>query len=195
MHLKINDFPSVVDHLSRPHQGIVKDNNDPKKQGRVKCDVPGIYEGDFNLFPWIYPRVSSLLGGGPLISAFHVPEVDSLLEIVFPYKDIYAAVYVGYLVTAKTVQTLFAEDYPESYGFRDSTGNFIHVNKQTGKIRMEHSSGSFFEIDVDGNVAVSTTGDKIIDTDGDVIWNITGLMNITADGNVTINGQVINLNP
>mgnify|MGYP006426527685 CR=1 FL=1 len=177
MLLKLPENFNRVDILSRHHRGVVKENDDPKKLGRVKCQIKGVIESESveNLL-WCYPNSSSLLGGAPDSSSFHVPEIDSELLITFFNKDIYFPVYVGYLQSTLTHQTLFDEDYPESYGFRDSGGTYVRVNKKLEDIFLVHSAsssdGSFFHIDKDGNANVNIKGDLRVKVGGKMFLRI-----------------------
>ena len=77
-------------NLSISHKGIVVDNTDAKKLGRVKCWIEGLVE-DSTLD--CYPRNPSGLGGSPDSSFFGVPDEGSELEIRFPTMDIYFPIY------------------------------------------------------------------------------------------------------
>jgi len=170
---------SRVDNLSYPHKGIVVFNQDPKKLGRIKCEVFGLFEGPHEDLPWCFPHNSYGLGGGgssePYNSWFSVPEVGTELEIRFPYKDIYHPMYYGFWQSESTHQVGFDSDYPESYGFRDSTGNYFKVNKETGYVKVKHGpSGSYFDIDSEGNLTIFTKGN--------VRWHIGGNLVISSEG-------------
>lgn len=59
-------------------------------------------------------------------------------------------------------------NYPESYGFIDSTGNWSRVDKKAQSMEFVHSSGSSFSIDKDGNVTIHITGNLTLVIDKDI---------------------------
>ena len=75
--------------------GIVTDNNDPKKLGRLKVFC-AIYEDmDLEALPWCFPTLNTFLGNSPDSISFSVPEIGSQVRVSFPTKDKYAPYYSG----------------------------------------------------------------------------------------------------
>ena len=188
-----------VDNLAIPHRGIVMDNNDPKRVGRVKCVVSGLIEGETAYLPWCFPRNPNGLGGGgnktPYNSGFSVPEIGTELEIWFPFGDIYHPMYVGFWQSYKTHQTGFDSDYPESYGWRDSTGNYLKINKAQGYANEKHGpSGSYVDIDKSGNVTIHISGQLRLDVEKDIIISGRGAWTWYTDKNLKIDAARIDLN-
>jgi len=188
-----------VDNLAIPHRGVVMDNNDPKRVGRVKCVVSGLIEGETAYLPWCFPRNPYGLGGGgnktPYNSGFSVPEIGTELEIWFPFGDIYHPMYVGFWQSYKTHQTGFDSDYPESYGWRDSTGNYLKINKAQGYAKEKHGpSGSYVDIDKFGNVTIHISGQLRLDVEKDIIISGRGAWTWYTDKNLKIDAARIDLN-
>ena len=68
------------------HRGIVIDNNDPKKLGRIKARVLAAYgEQPVDKIPWALPCFS--YGGMPQMALFAVPEVGAGVWIEFQWKE------------------------------------------------------------------------------------------------------------
>lgn len=156
MLINITDYIKRSSVLNTPYKGVVVDNNDPKKLGRVKCNIEGLLEGSSEKLPWITQRNFSLLGGGK--GSFGVPKIGSTLTIIFPFDDIYAGEYHGYWTDTNTKITLFDTDYPNSFGLDDGDFSFIH-NRNTQKTTINHPSGAVITIDQDGKVEI--LADKI----------------------------------
>ena len=76
------------------------------------------------------------------------------------------------------------EDYPNVYGFRDSTGNRFKVNKNQGTVEFKHFSGTTLLIKTDGSVVITTLTSFIVNAK-DFIVNAT---------NATINAVLTTLN-
>lgn len=191
MLLKLIDSIKKTKNLKFPQKGIVVSNNDPKKLGRVKATVKGVYEEtDINKLPWILPKMSAGLGGGNTSSSFFVPEVGNELIIEFPYDDVYFPVFTGYWESSVVHKTLFDENYPETYGFQDSTGNHIKINKTLKTAEIKHSSGVTITIDQNGKLVINTQenqeiniiNDKIETVGNNVVVNVQGTSAVTVIG-------------
>jgi hypothetical protein len=192
MLLRLNDWVSRNDDISKPHRGVVISNGDPKKLGRIKVEIEGFLQGLH--LPWIYPKNPYFLGGGNGSISFSVPEEGSEVIVEFPFKDIYFGFYTGHWPTKKHPNEFdvwsmdafpyvtFNESYPESYGFRDSNGNYFRVNKIKNTMELYHKSSSSDETRItirdDGQIDIFTIGDFNITNSGNINLNTTGIINI-----------------
>lgn len=194
MLIKPVDFMKRNDILSVPQRGIVVDNNDPKKIGRVKCTIPGLFEEtDFDKLPWVAPWREAKLGGSPDSSSMAAPELESELAIEFPFKNIYFPFYTGAWVNDLSSIGLFFEDYPESYGSRDTQNTYTKINKAKRYAEFRHTSNTRFRVEKDGTTElaskkrikfVSEDGKTFIDFDmveGIVEWKTKGEAIISGD--------------
>lgn len=159
MFIKYMDWLNKQKNLKIPHRAVVKDNDDPDKLGRIKVVIKDLLEGiSIDNLPWIYPRNPYSLGGRVDLSTFSVPEIDSEVSVVFPYNNIYFGFYTGYWQSEITHQTLFDEDYPESYGKIDSTETWWKINKTQEYVEFRHVSETTIRIDKDGNIYIYNPG-------------------------------------
>jgi hypothetical protein len=181
MLLKLSENLEKTLPLRRTYKGKVVDNEDPETLGRVKCEVSGIFEGDSDDLPWIFPRRSGGLGGKANSGWYAVPEIDSYLEIVFPTQDVYSPFYIGYWEDAKTTQDTFKDDYPDTYGFEDSTGTKLIINKAQESFKFEHVSGIKMEMDSDGNFSLTIPSDVTEVINGDKNVTATNITNTTDE--------------
>lgn len=155
--ISLPDFMKKNDPLAVPLKGRVVDNIDPKKLGRVKIHIPGIMtDPDFTKLPWVYPKNAVGSGGTPDGSAMEVPTIDAELTVEFPYKEIYFGFYTGYLRSTTTRQGLFFEDYPNSYGKRDTQNTFFKVNRAKKYAEFRHTSHTRFLIEKEGETKLQT---------------------------------------
>jgi len=172
MLIKLAEYIKPTNVLKRHYKGVVKDNLDPKKLGRLKIEIKGLFEGDKESLPFCFPKVSDFLGGSTLSGSVSIPNIDAELEIVFPFNDIYSPYYVGYWRSNKTKLTLFEEDYPNSYGFQDEVGNIFKINKLKKTLDIIHSSGTKISIIEDGSltfegvklIEIKSTDNTLIDS-------------------------------
>jgi len=202
MLIKLYDILQKNDLLSRLWIGKVVNNNDPKKLGRIKVQIPPLFQGiPTDKLPWISPVRPILLGGKSDTSSFSIPELNSYVIVKFE-KSIYNAYYLGEIQSLDTHQSLFNENYPFTYGFLDSTGTYLKINKQTKVTEFYHTSGTKITIDAQGNVTINipsnqtiTVGkDSNITIQGNCNISVSGNTNISSGGDITISGSSINLN-
>ena len=157
--------------LSDTYQGVIIDNNDPKKLGRVKILIPLFEDMDMDAYPWAYPLLGTFLGNSPNSVSFSVPEVGSQVRVCFPTKDIYAPYYSGCELNEENKCTFFDEDYPHCYGTKDSKGNFVKVNKKTETVTFQHSSTTNVEVTQDGTTTLTNPSGGSISFDS--VGNLT----------------------
>ncbi len=151
------DFLKKNDPLAVPLKGKVVDNVDPKKLGRVKMHIPGIMtDTDFTKLPWVYPKNTVGFGGTPDGSDLSVPTIDAELTVEFPYKEVYFGFYTGYQRSETTRQGIFFEDYPNSYGKRDTQNTFFKVNRAKKYAEFRHASRTRFLIEKEGETTIET---------------------------------------
>lgn len=163
--------------LDRVQIGTIIDNEDPTKKGRVRVTIPGLLELAKDVSPWIYPIASTFLGGSGKSLAFSVPELGSVVLVEFPYGDILTGFYSGHWITEKEMMSRFLDDYPNSYGFEDSCGNWFRINKKSKITEVHHNSGTHITILADGTLHI----DGMKDWTADIANNI----KFTAGGDIT----------
>jgi len=189
-------------HEDLIYLGIVVDNIDDKKLGRVRVRIP-LYEDlmDHQL-PYASPNLPYFLGNSKNSIMFSVPEIGSEVNVSFPTQDKYSPFYHGAELNENNKCTLFDEDYPNSYGFKDSKGNFTKINKHTDTWVFQHSSGiniimsnnvlagnlpngSYFELDTVGSLGgacrLHNQDGSSIEMPGDNTIKLTSLHEVIID--------------
>jgi len=180
--------------LRRLHEGTIVDNSDPLFLGRVKATVPGLLEGEAEALPWIYPMTPTFLGGGQGSLMFFVPEMDSKIAVWFPAEDVCFGFYTGHFHTQATHDSTFEENYPESYGFKDSKGTYFLVNKTQGYMKIFHQSGSSILITNSGAMTISGTDSvqitapsvELLSSNNKVLVVGGGKTEVLSDGDIDI---------
>lgn len=135
--------------------GIVVNNNDPLKQGRIKVNIPGMFDtgpgDDTSNLPWVSAFVPPGLGSSPNVESLNVPELKSQVWIIFPFGNLNQPFYTSMPKTAKSVTGELAADYPNTYGFVDKLVGFSYkVNRSAGTVSVKI-----------GNVSIRGTSDGI----------------------------------
>jgi len=186
MMIKLIEFLKKDDVFRYPYRGEVVDNVDPKKLGRVKCEITNFLEGSSTSLPWIYPRFRSN-------NNFIVPEIGEYVEIRFPYKDIYSGFYYGGWQDAGNHLTDFDELYPEVYGWKDSKGNKALVDKTADafNIKLEDANGNKLTIDKGFLLDLLAQVKLTVSEEGDISLasNEDAGLKITKDGKVAIGSK------
>ena len=173
-----------------PKIAKVINNNDPKKLGRIKVELPGMYEPEDSLgtnLPWIRKLQDNFLcGSGEM---FSVPDVGALIEIVWPYDNT-NAFYRGIPYGTNTSTGKFVQDYPNEWGWTDGTFE-LKVNKNTHDFVLKNNVVTIIGTG-DGNLSItgtniSVTGDAVT-VDASTVDVSASAVNINA-GNVKIGGS------
>ena len=184
--------------------GTVEDNNDPKKLHRVKVHAAPYENLTTEQLPWALPKQSSC-GNSPTNASFNVPEIGSQVRIFFPSQDVTAPYYEGAEFNEANRCTFFDEDYPNTYGYRDSKGNFMRINKAQETVELQHSSTTNLKVAADGSAQVSLSNGSSFtfsnyngfdfDVKGSKISaNGLGEINLQSNSQVNISTNTINVN-
>lgn len=153
--------------------------NDPKKLGRVRVRVYGVFSDDIpdDELPWAIPMD---------VSEFNVPHVGSLVNVLFENNDIYSPKYSGKVINLNNLKDLSAgydEDYPESVVFFETeNGDYFKINRRTLEMTFRHASGLIIKVNKSGDVTVDNKTTK----NGSVNFNIRGDVNVSSNKSVTI---------
>ena len=146
--LKEQTDPTTMSYI-----GNVVDNNDPKKLGRVKVQISPYADLSVEAIPWASPFLASH-GNSQDYGGINIPEIGSQVRVTFPSKDFTAPYYSGAELNETTRTTFFDDDYPHTYGYKDSVGNFVKINKERGTAQIQHSSTTNMQVSPDVSIKV-----------------------------------------
>jgi len=199
MLIKVPDWIKPNRNMFVPHQGTVVFNDDNQKIGRIKVVIPEFLTVDdvpnngYKL-PWIHPLASYFLGASSKTMMFAVPEIGSKVTVVFPFDDIYFGFYIGNWPSSGTRSTTFDENYPNSFGWVDSTGTYQRVNKTQQYVEFFHVSGAKIRIYDDGKIEIYTPGKIDFVNSDDIDVETAGNVDIQVDGSVNLNAIETKIN-
>lgn len=197
--VQLNADPQI-NGVDQEYEGIVEDNLDPLMLGRVKVRYAMVEDAEEEDLPWCYPTAPVFLGNSKDSVMFSVPEIGSSVKVYYPTKDRYMPYYKGTSFNGDNMCTFFADDeYPNVYGFKDSVGNFVRVNKKKKTITIQHSSTSNLFIDSDGSITYTLADGSYFEMLKGGTWIIssgksaTSVLKGSADGTVSLDCQTFNV--
>lgn len=177
-----------VDPATQSYLGMVEDNNDPEKLGRLRIRISPYMDFKTEDLPWACPTLGTH-GNKDSAGGLNVPELGSQVRVYFPSHDLTAPYYTGAELNELNRTTFFDDDYPHTYGYKDSRGNFIRVNKARDTIHMQHASTSNLKVAPDGSMQVALSNGAYFTFDNHNAFELnieTVDIKGTPDGTLTI---------
>lgn len=173
------------------YRGIVVDNNDTLKAGRVKIRVMPMFVGvSDDALPWAI-LCDNLGGGLANTGGLFIPEIGAHVWVMFENMDHRFPVYMG---GAPSVAGGVADvpvgsgTYPFNHVVRSKSGHLIELDDSPGAlaIRITHAGGSKIEINNSGKITVTVVGGEEVNVTGDMAVTVSGNMDVTVGGNTTL---------
>jgi uncharacterized protein involved in type VI secretion and phage assembly len=193
--------------------GVVTDNNDPDKQGRVKVQYPWLSADHAS--DWARVVVP---GGGKDRGMAFLPEINDEVLVGFELGDVHYPYVLGGLWNGQDappgdMSKMIAGSKVEQRVIRSRTGHMITLDDSDGEpgVKIEDRNGNVVHIKTSsdelvvtmkGNVTMDSKQNMSVKTQGNVTIEATGSlelkgMGVTIDGGggtVDVKGSVINLN-
>ena len=194
------------------YRGVVEDNNDPLKAGRVRIRIYGLYDQKktksstggvpTDEIPWSEPCLPIMEGGHNKYGIFSVPVNDSHVMVFFENGDMMEPRYFASL-PGKDHWEGKSGTYPENFVIAVHGGHYIELDSTPGasRIKINHKSGTNIEITEDGtktdtivsDTVVNITGDNDINITGNCTIDVSGTCDITSVGKCTVTGAVVEI--
>jgi hypothetical protein len=136
------------------YSGVVKDDKDPRKQGRLKVEVPSVWRGADPV--WARPCFPP--------GHFFTPPVGAQVWIEFEAGDPAYPLWVGAWYPQEEVPAEAALEPPTSRVIATPSGHTVEFNDKEGEeaITVHHMADAFLSIDPKGSVVVGNTTGSII---------------------------------
>jgi uncharacterized protein involved in type VI secretion and phage assembly len=175
------------------YRGIVVDNNDPLKSGRVKVRIyPMFAEAATADLPWaIYADPG--MGGFANVGSVNIPLKDAHVFVFFENGDFRFPVYFAGAPAIQNgtpdIPTEAQSKYPHNHVIKTKSGITLELDDSAGSVRikMSHPSGTNTEIVNGGNETITVVGVAKIDASGNIVLDAGGNVEVTAGGTVTVN--------
>ncbi len=190
--------------------GIVTNNQDPEKLGRVKVKIPRLSGSDES--DWT--RVASLMAGKDR-GTFFLPEVGDEVLLAFEGGDISRPYVIGALWNGVDTPPETNSDGKNGLRFiKSRSGHLIRFNDQEGSEKIEiidksgknlvtiDSKTNKLTLSADGDIEISAAKGKVtiqakeleIKTTAGVKIEASAGMDLKASGNMTVKGAMVNIN-
>ena len=140
------------------YRALVLDNNDPNQYGRIKARIyPFFADLEAEEVPWAVPAFSLFegagLNGSEGIGSFTVPKVGAYVFTFFEGENIYQPVYFAEApTTTYGLPSARTTNYPNRKVWRTEGDIEIIVDDEVGLIRINHPTGTYIEIQEDGDI-------------------------------------------
>jgi hypothetical protein len=181
--------------------GKVVDNNDPKKLGRVKVNVYGVYDDIApEDLPWaqivvpvtqgVHKSTGQYVGllVGTNVFGMFLDGPNSQLPLV-----------IGAMPKEGDDNSLAEENYPYNKVYETERGHYKEYDDTEGKERIKerHRSGTHYEMLEDGTLKIKVMNDCIIEVVNDCNITVKGVttidstkgINLISGAGVSINGK------
>ncbi len=185
--------------------GIVTQNDDKDKLGRVKVKFPWLSDNDES--DWA--RITQL-GAGPNAGAVFIPEVSDEVLVAFEHGDISRPFVIGGLYNGKDKPNLgdglFNQGKVKRNGFvsrkghkfvffEDSGKSGIALITSDAKIKVSlNESNSEVHIECEGKVLIKSKGDMNLESGGSLTLKGDGGVKVNSSGTVEVKGSQVKLN-
>ncbi len=185
--------------------GIVTQNDDKDKLGRVKVKFPWLSDNDES--DWA--RITQL-GAGPNAGAVFIPEVSDEVLVAFEHGDISRPFVIGGLYNGKDKPNLgdglFNQGKVKRNGFvsrkghkfvffEDSGKSGIALITSDAKIKVSlNESNSEVHIECQGKVLIKSQGDMNLESGGSLTLKGDAGVKVNSSGTVEVKGSQVKLN-
>lgn len=190
--------------------GVVTNNQDPEKMGRVKLRFPWLSDADESN----WARVAAPMAGGGR-GVYFLPEVDDEVLVAFEQGDVRFPYVVGSLWNGKDVPPAANDDGKNNVRvIKSRSGHVIRLTDQDGKEMIEvidkseknsiriDTSKNTITITADMNIVLSATQGKIkldaleieVKAGTNVLVEAGAKLDLKATAQATLKGAIVNIN-
>jgi uncharacterized protein (TIGR02594 family) len=173
--------------------GVVRDNNDPLKTGRVRVQVFHVHDDTIETenLPWstvITPATSPSTGG-----VGTTPHLMVGTHVIGSFIDTYNQHFLvlGTFFGEGDIPAPALENYPNNHVTVSESGHLIEIDDTPTKerIHINHRSGSRIEFQPNGDIILAYKDKSELSTNSSVIINGNSSVYVNGDSGVTVTGD------
>ncbi len=147
-------------------RGIVVDNQDPQKRGRLKLRIPSVLADQDT--DWALPCLP--YGGADQQGLFMVPEVDAQVWVEFEEGDIHRPIWVGtFWQQESDVPEDAAREEPTTRLLQTRSGHILQFDDEDGeeRFRLYHPTEAEVIIDKNGTISLTDASGAVLKLDAE----------------------------
>lgn len=147
-------------------RGIVTDNKDPQKRGRLKLRIPSVLADQDS--DWALPCLP--YGGASQQGMFMVPEIDAQVWVEFEEGDISRPIWVGtFWQQESDTPEDAAKDEPTTRLIQTRSGHILQFDDEDGeeRFRLFHPADAEIIIDKNGTISLTDTSGAFLRLDAE----------------------------
>jgi hypothetical protein len=168
----------VDENYDQSYVGVVEDNMDPNKWGRVRVRLHGLYDDiPTDSLPWASPNFPLAVG---VKGSFIVPEIGTVVNVEFDDGDIYEPKYTTKCLDVPNLHfdANKDEDYPDSVIFYETTkGDYFKINRKRGEYTIKTGAGCFLKMHENGDITITNESSS------------NGELNVSIKGKIKIDNR------
>lgn len=176
------------------YRGIVTDNKDPQKRGRLRVRIPSVLADQDT--DWALPCLP--YGGASQQGMFMVPDVDAQVWVEFEEGDLHRPIWVGtFWQQAGDPPKDAAKKEPTTRLFQTKSGHILQFDDADGEeqFRLHHPTKAEMVIDPNGTISLTDAQGAIVTLDADtgkiLMKDANGNKIEMAPSGITVKGQNI----
>lgn len=190
--------------------GIVTNNKDPEKLGRVKVKFPWLSNDDESN----WARIASPMAGKEM-GIFFLPEVEDEVLVAFEYGDINIPYIIGSLWNGKDKPPLTNDDGKNNFRIiKSRSGHIIKLDDTDGEEKIEivdkgeknmviiDTKNNRISVKSDKDIEISAPNGKVkieakdfeVKSSSSTKIEASAGMDLKASGNMNVKGATVNIN-
>ena len=175
--------------------GVVMDINDPKKKGRCKINVFGLFD-DLSVedLPWAYQTLDTSFGDNGGGGRFSTPQIGSVVGVVFNNGDYYSPEYKGLQEIGQSLKAELNDSYEGFHSLIYDGIEIVKIFYSQKKGLMLETKGSTINITNDDKINITSKGEiNLVNPKASINMKSTGEIDIVnQQASITMNeaGQI-----
>ncbi len=148
------------------YRGIVVDNKDPEKRGRLKLQIPSVLADQDS--DWALPCLP--YGGFAQQGLFLIPDVDAQVWVEFEEGDIHRPIWVGtFWQQESDTPEDAAKEEPTTRLLQTNSGHILQFDDEEGEetFRLFHPADAEILIDKNGTISLTDTSGAVLIMDAE----------------------------
>lgn len=153
------------------HTGVIVDNDDPEKRGRVSVECPTIVAGD--TLEWAEPEFA-FVDSSKQAGSFFVPNIGSQVTVTIEAEDDSEVMGLDArwrctIYPIDSIPEVFRENYPKRHGWVTAEGHILYFDDTEDQqtYYYKHPTGTEIIVDNDGSIQLKPASGQSVNIGSD----------------------------